>query len=330
MDRYNPNSNKSRHISRAKKAAATKEKRNLIIIVSCILALIIIAGTVALISHFKSDKPVDEPESTIAQTEVSTSQLTSEPTPETTQTVADTTVSDYSATMYSTTVTLNVRSTPSTDGQILGQIGQDTPIKVTGKTSNGWFRIDFNGQTGYCSEKYLRGTQNESESPYYIKVNRTQNIVIIYTKDEYGGYTVPYKAMVCSVGLNDATPTGTYSTTDKYTWRLLSGNVYGQYATRITGHYLFHSVPYFTQSKSDLEYDEFNKLGQAASLGCIRLSVEDSKWIYDNCPKGTTVTIYDSTDPEPLEKPTPVRIDTTDSRKGWDPTDPDPSNPWKN
>ena len=146
---------------------------------------------------------------------------------------------------------------------------------------------------------------------------------------ENGGYTVPYKAMVCSVGLNGATPTGSYNTTDKYTWRLLSGNVYGQYATRITGHYLFHSVPYVTQNKADLEYDEFNKLGEAASLGCIRLSVEDAKWIYDNCPKGTPVTIYDSNDPEPLAKPTPIKIDTNDSRRVWDPTDPDPSNPWK-
>ena len=134
--------------------------------------------------------------------------------------------------------------------------------------------------------------------------------------------------MVCSVGLDGATPTGTYTTSDKYTWRLLSGNVYGQYATRITGHILFHSVPYFTQSKSDLEYDEYNKLGQPASLGCIRLSVADAKWIYDNCPKGTTVTIYDSDQKEPLEKPTPIHIDTNDSRRVWDPTDPDSNNPW--
>ena len=168
----------------------------------------------------------------------------------------------------------------------------------------------------------------KSNAPYYIKVNRTQNIVIIYKKDSQGHFNVPVKAMACSVGLNGKTPTGTYTTTDKYTWRLLSGNVWGQYATRITGHYLFHSVPYYTKSKSDLEYDEYNKLGQAASLGCIRLCVADAKWIYDNCPSGTVVTIYDSTKQEPLAKPTPKRINTKDSRRGWDPTDPDPKNPW--
>ena len=336
MYQYSPEDKRRQQMKRSGRAAAySKEKRNIIIIASCILAIILIAGTVALVMHFKGNGNADEPQfETVSQTEAPAE---TEPQTEvpiqaaetTTEASGDVSISDYSATMYSTTVTLNVRSAPSTNSQILGQLGQDAPITVTGKCSNGWFRIDFNGQTGYCSDKYLSGSQNQSDNPYYIKVNRTQNIVIIYTKDSNGGYTVPYKAMVCSVGMNNATPTGTYNTTDKYTWRLLSGNVYGQYATRITGHYLFHSVPYVTQNKADLEYDEFNKLGEAASLGCIRLSVEDAKWIYDNCPKGTTVTIYDSNEPEPLAKPTPIRIDTNDSRRVWDPTDPDPSNPWK-
>lgn len=336
MYQYSPEDKRRQQMKRSGRAAATsKEKRNIIIIASCILAIILIAGTVALVMHFKGNGNADEPQfETVSQTEApaETEPQTEAPTQTaetTTEASGDVSITDYSATMYSTTVTLNVRSAPSTNSQILGQLGQDAPITVTGKCSNGWFRIDFNGQTGYCSDKYLSGSQNQSDNPYYIKVNRTQNIVIIYTKDSNGGYTVPYKAMVCSVGMNNATPTGTYNTTDKYTWRLLSGNVYGQYATRITGHYLFHSVPYVTQNKADLEYDEFNKLGEAASLGCIRLSVEDAKWIYDNCPKGTTVTIYDSNEPEPLAKPTPIRIDTNDSRRVWDPTDPDPSNPWK-
>lgn len=210
-----------------------------------------------------------------------------------------------------------------------GRAGQ--PLSVTGKCSNGWYRIDYNGGVGYVSGDYVTvapGQDEKSDAPYLLKVNRKQNIVIAYAKDDNGDYTKPYKAMVCSVGLDGATPTGTYTTSDKYTWRLLSGNVYGQYATRITGHILFHSVPYFTRSKSDLEYDEYNKLGQPASLGCIRLSVADAKWIYDNCPKGTTVTIYDSDQKEPLAKPTPIHIDTNDSRRVWDPTDPDSNNPW--
>lgn len=167
----------------------------------------------------------------------------------------------------------------------------------------------------------------EEEYPYYVAVNLALNIVTVYSMDEEGNYTVPDRAFTCSVG--EGTPTGTFCTSDKYVWRPLFGNVYGQYATRITGHILFHSVPYSKQDKRTLEYEEYNKLGEAASMGCIRLTVEDAKWIYDNCPSGTTVEIYSSDEPEPLEPPEPYQIDTNDPRKTWDPTDPDKNNPWK-
>lgn len=304
--------------------------KKLIIILAAVLVAVICVVTGLVVRHHRQTQAVNAP---VAQTQAPTAAPTAAPTeaPETTQSAGEVTITDYQATMYSTTVTLNVRSEPSQEGTKLGMVGQDTPLSVTGKCSNGWYRIDYNGGVGYVSGDYVTvapGQDEKSDAPYLLKVNRKQNIVIAYAKDDNGDYTKPYKAMVCSVGLDGATPTGTYTTSDKYTWRLLSGNVYGQYATRITGHILFHSVPYFTQSKSDLEYDEYNKLGQPASLGCIRLSVADAKWIYDNCPKGTTVTIYDSDQKEPLEKPTPIHIDTNDSRRVWDPTDPDSNNPW--
>lgn len=166
----------------------------------------------------------------------------------------------------------------------------------------------------------------EKEHPYYITVNATQNIVTVYEVDD-AGEKEPIKAFYCSVG--DGTPTGAFQTTQKYEWRPLFGNVYGQYATRITGHILFHSVPYFEMDKGTLEYEEYNKLGETASMGCIRLTVEDAKWLYDNCPSGTTVEMYRSTEAEPITPALPQKIDLTDARKGWDPTDSDLDNPWK-
>lgn len=167
--------------------------------------------------------------------------------------------------------------------------------------------------------------------PYYIKVNRQANCVTIYTKDESGNYTVPYKSMICSVGLNNRTPLGTYKISEKYIWRLLFGDnidVYGYYTTRIVGHILFHSVPYTATSNDQLWENQYNMLGSPASKGCIRLSVEDAKWIYDNCTAGTTVEIYDSPDPGPLGRPEAIKISENSPYKGWDPTDPDPANPW--
>lgn len=173
-----------------------------------------------------------------------------------------------------------------------------------------------------------QGKEEMNVLPYYIRVNRKQNCITVYTLDEEGEYTVPYKAMICSTGLYNATPRGTFQLSTKYLWRELYGGVYGQYATRIHGGVLFHSVPYYKKSKSSLCTDKYNKLGQQASMGCIRLTVEDAKWIAENCPEGTSVEIYDDDDPGPLGKPEAAKIDTDSPNKGWDPTDSDDENPW--
>ncbi len=119
-----------------------------------------------------------------------------------------------------------------------------------------------------------------------------------------------------------------YPITNKYTWRLLEGNVYGQYACRIVGSILFHSVPYEKKDKATLEWWEYDKLGTKASLGCIRLKVIDAKWIYDNCISGTKVEFYSDTNPGPLGKPTADKITDDEEVRNWDPTDPDKKNPW--
>lgn len=163
---------------------------------------------------------------------------------------------------------------------------------------------------------------------YAIKVNKKKNVVTIYTRDQKGYYTVPYKAMVCSVGEKGNTPVGIHNLGDRAEWLPLEGDVYGQYATRIVDDILFHSVPYFTQNKDDLEIEEYNKLGQSVSAGCVRLSVIDSKWIYDNCGQGTLVEIFESDYDGPMGKPVSAVISSGRSVGNWDPTDPDRENPY--
>ena len=167
--------------------------------------------------------------------------------------------------------------------------------------------------------------ESGDKRPYSIDVIRNHNVVAVYGKDGAGEYTMPVKVFVCSTG--GATPLGTYSIGDKHVWGGLFGGVYGQYVSRITGNILFHSVPYYGIRKDLLETAEYNKLGTKASMGCVRLPVRDCKWIYDNCPYGTRVRIYEKEELD-FEKPVPVYIDPEDPRAGWDPTDPDPANPW--
>ena len=172
-----------------------------------------------------------------------------------------------------------------------------------------------------------------SNQPYLVAVNRAQCTVTVYGKDDNGNYTVPVKAFVCSVGRSGhATPKMEVHSLERYRWCRMVDGTYGQYAIRVRGGIMFHSVPYYSQDASDLEYDEFNKLGSPASLGCVRMTVQDVKWLYDNCPFGFTTVIYDDTvSPGPLGKPSAPKIDTSNEElRGWDPTDPDKSNPWKN
>lgn len=162
----------------------------------------------------------------------------------------------------------------------------------------------------------------KTTSKYTIYVNRQTNLVnVVKTKDKK-----LVRAMYCSTGKKNRTIKGTYYLKTKYRWRALVGHVYGQYSVRISGSYLFHSVPYTKKKATTLERAEYNKLGKQASKGCIRLSVADAKWIYDNCNKGTRVVINDTVK---LKKPkyTPVKIPASDT-SGWDPTDPNKKNPY--
>ncbi len=190
--------------------------------------------------------------------------------------------------------------------------------------------IDKSNQGGV-----INNSQKNTKA-YYIKVNYGAQVVTIYGKDNNGEYTVPVKAMTCSTGT--ATPkSGKYKTPGrKQKWGTLFGHtpgtyVYGQYVTDITGNILFHSVPYTIKSNpATLEYNEYDKLGTKASAGCIRLTVQDAKWIYDNVATGTTVEFYSDSNPGPLGKPSTKKISSyPDGIKNWDPTDSNPNNPWK-
>ena len=115
----------------------------------------------------------------------------------------------------------------------------------------------------------------------------------------------------------------------KEKWLALYGGVYGKYCTQIVDNILFHSVPYFEYENSgSLEYMEYDKLGSIASLGCVRLKVEDAKWIFDNCDLGTLVEFYEEENPGPLGKPNIEKISNYKNLRNWDPTDEEDSNPW--
>ena len=80
-----------------------------------------------------------------------------------------------------------------------------------------------------------------------------------------------------------------------------------------------HSVIYDQPNSFSLHPDTYNYLGVARSSGCIRLATEDCKWIYDHCPLGTTVEVYNSPVAGPYERPT-IAYEISHLQT-WDPTD---------
>ncbi len=179
-----------------------------------------------------------------------------------------------------------------------------------------------------------KNIEKSKDNLYCLVVNRKTNTVTVYTYDDEGKYSVPVRAMVCSCGAGgeNETPVGEYKTASTSEWASLYGDddhetLFGQYATEFHGAYLFHSVPYEEEKKDALEPGEFNKLGTNASQGCVRLMVADCYWIYKNCAKNTPVFVIDEdASSDPLGTPPIVK---KPANGGWDPTDPDPKNPYK-
>ena len=164
--------------------------------------------------------------------------------------------------------------------------------------------------------------------PYEIHLLRNHNVIIVYGLDEKGEFTKIVNVFPCSTGYYNETDLGEFEIGLQMRWGSLMLDLYGQYSSQFNYNQLFHSVPYWSKDQNNIEWEEYEKLGEAASSGCVRLSTIDAKWIYDFCHTGTKVKVYD-TDVLPVVKPIECVILEDYIFRGWDPTDPDPDNPTK-
>lgn len=201
-----------------------------------------------------------------------------------------------------------------------GWSGNQRYYFVDSQAVTGWQYID--GYKYYFDESGklvsdLRGVIGDAR-PYLLKVNRLTDTLTVYAKDGDNGYILPIVSFVTTTG--DDTPSGTFKIPSKYRWRLMINDVYTQYAMRITGSFLLHSVIYDHQDIYSLDATTYNNLGIGRSHGCTRLKTGEMKWIYDNCPVGTTIIIYDDVIHGPFERP--VLDATIPMEQKWDPTDP--------
>ena len=128
---------------------------------------------------------------------------------------------------------------------------------------------------------------------YKIIVDLYWKVVLVYTQDSDGEYTIPVRYMRCTVG-KSSTPTrqGTFkmlSTKNRFAHFNVGGNA--QYWSLITSATYFHSILYDAIDANTWTRSSWENLGKAVSHGCVRLPVPDARWIYYNAAPGTVVEI---------------------------------------
>lgn len=192
--------------------------------------------------------------------------------------------------------------------------GLSGKMKYTSKYKGG-YKLYYDGEGDLVTEGIWKVIGKRSN--YWIKINKEACCITIYASDG-DGYNIPVRRCICSPGY--PTPIGTFYSISRYRWHELMGPCWGQWCSGIYADFLFHSVMYKSYNNNkNLNTSAYNKLGNIASHGCVRLQAKDAKWIYDNCHVGTKITIYNSSDPGPLGKPKAPKLKGSHT---WDPTDP--------
>lgn len=148
---------------------------------------------------------------------------------------------------------------------------------------------------------------------YRVVVDLTNQICTVYGIYSDGKAKPIMSEWVSTAGKGHTTPTGNFKIQGasggrkaKYrTAKMSSGKSYAEYLCRFHGGKCMHGVPYKTRNTKGYVYKgEFNKLGTPRSAGCVRMPIKLARYIYNNCPVGTPVTVLKGKKGEyPMGKP---------------------------
>lgn len=159
------------------------------------------------------------------------------------------------------------------------------PKGFNGPGKNENYFQQFSSQEMY--EAWLMAQGMSSRTNYLILINNAACRVLIFQGSK--GNWRPLYDWACSPG-KPWTPTvkGYYTIGARGTHFGEEKGFTCYYWTQFYGDYLFHSILYYPYSMRVQE----GELGKQLSHGCVRLSIENAKWIYDNIPRGTQVYSY--------------------------------------
>ncbi|MDO4837455.1 MAG: peptidoglycan-binding protein [Clostridia bacterium] len=175
-------------------------------------------------------------------------------------------------------------------------------VTVDGIVGEVTWNLIFNDASVVLPDATPKPTPTPTPVPYAITVDVANQVTTVYGLDENGEHTVIVRQMLCSTGTksNPSDPGDWVLTGRKAKWCYFpKWGGHARYWTRINSSIAFHSVIYNAVDTKALAKSSYNNLGKRVSHGCIRLTVADAKWIYDNCGEGTVVSIVEDMPADP-------------------------------
>lgn len=135
-------------------------------------------------------------------------------------------------------------------------------------------------------ENIVNNADCQSYTNYFIVVNLSEQKVYIYNGTNRNWQLI--NEFECASG-SPSSPTipGHYFLGVKDTKFVLDNGTTCKYYSQIQGNMLFHSILF---DKNDNVID--STLGTGVSHGCVRLALENAKYIYDQIPIGSGIWIY--------------------------------------
>lgn len=135
-----------------------------------------------------------------------------------------------------------------------------------------------------------------ADGTYKLIADIERGVMIVYSQDSTGTFTVPVRYMLCSIG--EDLQAGTYSLGSRRVRfsEFASDGIFRQYWSQIADSSYITSVKYTRENASAYLTESYMSLGSRVKGNSIVLTVPDSRWIWYNVAPKSELVIREGAD----------------------------------